>query len=97
MEVQVIVFPNRNIYVNNLVKNVPTLELDVGSSRISDFRKKSVVGQKALNAEVVRIQKMLDRALAKETKNPDQAVQLYGSAWFASEMLLKVSAALRPL
>ncbi|OGG54102.1 hypothetical protein A2851_03585 [Candidatus Kaiserbacteria bacterium RIFCSPHIGHO2_01_FULL_53_29] len=37
---------------------------------------------------------MLDRAAAKETKNPDQAAQLYGPAWFASEMILKLSIAL---
>jgi hypothetical protein len=57
------------------------------------IKAKTAVGQKALDAEVARIQKMVDRAAAKETKSPDQAVQLYGSAWFASEMLIKISAA----
>ena len=39
MEVQVIVFPNRNIDVNNLGKDVLTLGVETGFSRISDFRK----------------------------------------------------------
>lgn len=57
------------------------------------IRAKNAAGQRALDRAIARIQKMLDRAAAKEEKKPKQAVRLYGAAWFATETLLKTAGA----
>ncbi len=52
-------------------------------------RAKTTAGQKALDRLIARIQKMQDRAIANELRNPIKAQQLYGAVWFSSEALLK--------
>ena len=54
---------------------------------------KNVIEQRLLDRTIIRIQNMYDRATAMETRSPAHAVQLYGSAWFAAEKLLKTPSA----
>lgn len=78
---------------NEIVQSAALLA-NLSFDKAKAIKARNTFGQRSLDAQIARIQKMLDRAAAKETTKPDQAVQLYGSAWFASEMLLKISVAL---
>ena len=55
-------------------------------------RAKSSVGRiTAPDMSITRIQSTLDRATAMELDRPEQAVRLYGEAWFSSETISQVS------